>query len=171
MARVVVVNGPSSAGKSTLVAAAQPLLHRPFLALGLDLLLFGAALPRDVDGRIRDWPALRPGVLAGHRRAVRAFAEAGVDVITDVVLESQADADDWDRVLAGLDVLWVGLHAPLEELRRREQARGDRSVGDAERDHAVVHGFHAYDLELDSTDGVTECALRLAAAVGRTTQT
>lgn len=165
MVSVVVVNGASSAGKSTLVFAAQPLLPRPFLALGLDLLLFGDALPRDGDGRVRDWPSLRPGVLAGHRRAVRAFVDAGVDVITDVVLESQADADDWDDVLAGVDVLWIGLHAPANELRRRERARGDRPLGDAENDLGTVHTFHAYGLELDSTEGVDACARRLAEVV------
>jgi chloramphenicol 3-O phosphotransferase len=166
---VVVVNGASSAGKSTLVAAAQPLLPRPFLALGLDLFLFGEALPRDADGCLRDWPALRPRLLVGHRRAVRAFAEAGVDVITDVVTESQDDADDWDRALHGLHVTWVGLHAPLEELRRRERERGDRRSGDAERDLATVHAVHAYDLELDSGEGVQACARRLAAHVAAQT--
>lgn len=166
MASVVVVNGASSAGKSSLVVASQPLLPRPFLAFGLDLLLFGAALPRDAEGRLRDWPALRPGVLAGHRRAVRAFADAGIDVITDVVLESQEEADDWDGVLAGLDVLWVGLHASVDELRRRELARGDRPPGDAEQDLATVHTFHRYDLELDSADGVEVCAGRLADRLG-----
>ncbi len=165
VASVVVVNGASSAGKSTLVAAARPLLPRPFLALGLDLLLFGEALPRDLDGSLRDWSALRPRVLAGHRRAVRAFADAGVDVITDVVLETQQQADDWDDALQGLDVLWVGLHAPVAELRRRERERRDRPSGDAERDHAVVHTFHRYDLELDSTDGVESCARRLVDVV------
>lgn len=34
---VVVVNGASSAGTSTLVASAQPLVPRPFVAHGLDL--------------------------------------------------------------------------------------------------------------------------------------
>lgn len=162
---VVLVNGASSAGKSTLVEAALPLLPRPFLAHGLDLLLFGPALPRDGAGRLRDWPQVRPRLLAGHRRATAAYAQAGLDVVADVVLEEQADADDWDLALAGLDVLWVGLHAPLEELRRRESQRGDRPVGDAERDLLTVHGLHAYDLELDSTDGVEACARRLARAV------
>jgi len=165
VASVVVVNGASSTGKSTLVAAAQPLLPRPFLAFGLDLLLFGAALPLDTAGRVRDWTALRPGVLAGHRRAVRAFADTGVDVIPDVVLESQEQADDWDAVLVGLDVLWIGLHASVDELRRRERARGDRPVGDAEQDLRTVHTFHGYDLELDSAEGVEACARRLAARV------
>ncbi len=100
---------------------------------------------------------------------MRAVADAGVDVIADVVTESQDDADDWDRALHGLDVTWVGLHAPLEELRRRERERGDRRPGDAERDLATVHTFHTYDLELDSGEGVQACARRLAAHVAAQT--
>lgn len=161
---VIVVNGASSAGKSTLVSAAQPRMPRPFVAHGLDLYLFTAFLPRDGEGVVRDWPTLRPRVLDGFHRSLRGFADAGVDVLCDVVLESQAQADAMDAALADLDAFWVGLHASPDILRRRELARGDRPVGDAERDLATVHSFHRYDLELDSADGSVVCAERLAVA-------
>lgn len=155
---VVVVDGPSSAGKSTLVSAVQPLLPRPFVVHGLDAFLFGPFLPRDADGRVRDWPVLRPRVLDAHRRSVRALADAGLDVLVDVVLETQEQADALASALDGLDVLWVALTAPLDELRRRERARGDRAAGDAERDLLTAHTFRAYDLALDSGAGVAACA-------------
>ena len=84
---VIVVNGASSAGKSTLVAAVQPLLPRPFVAHGLDLYFFTAFLPRDGRGVVRDWPMLRPRVVDGFHRSLRGFADAGVDVLCDVVLD------------------------------------------------------------------------------------
>ncbi len=167
---VVVINGPGSAGKSTLVRAVQPLLPRPFLAFGLDLFLFGDVLPRDRSGRVRDWSGLRPVVLDGHRRAVRALADAGADVLVDVVVEDREQSDALDDALAGLDVFWVGLHAPAEEIERRERARGDRTLGEGVRDLATVHAVHGYDVELDSTLGVDACARQLVEAwVGRQT--
>jgi chloramphenicol 3-O phosphotransferase len=61
-------------------------------------------------------------------------------------------------------VFLVGVHCPLEELERRERARGDRGVGDARRDLETVHTFCAYDLEVDSTAPPEQNAARILAA-------
>ena len=40
-ATLIVLNGPSSAGKSTIIAALQELWHRPLFATGLDVYIAG----------------------------------------------------------------------------------------------------------------------------------
>ena len=55
------------------------------------------------------------------------------------------------QLLADVDVFFIGLHCPLAELERRERQRGDRREGEARQDHATVHTFGIYDMELDST--------------------
>ncbi len=147
----ILVNGPSSAGKSTLCRVAQPLLPRPFLHHSLDTVFFGDALPRDVSGRPRDWSALRPRVVEGFLRGLRGYLDAGVDVLCDYIIEDARGRDLLLDILDGVDVFWVGLHVPVEELERRERARGDREAGDARTDLATVHTFVPYDLELDGT--------------------
>ena len=57
---------------------------------------------------------------------------------------------DLVKLLADLDVFFVGVHCPLPELERRERERGDRRVGEARTDYRVVHSFAEYDLEIDS---------------------
>jgi len=161
---VIVVNGASSAGKSTLCRAAQPRLPRPFLHYGLDVVFFGDVLPRDADGGLRSWSSLRPRVVEGFFGSVRAFADAGVDVLTDIVVEDREGLRLIETTLAGLDVFWVGLHAPVEELERRERDRGDRGSGDARRDLETVHSFRSYDLDLDSTRGAEANAAALVDA-------
>lgn len=55
----------------------------------------------------------------------------------------------------------VGLRCPLEELERREAARGDRGNGDARRDARTVHTFCAYDLEIDCGSPVRDNVARV----------
>lgn len=161
--RVIVLNGASSAGKSTLCRALREALDTPFLWFPLDLFLDGDLLPRRRDGSFA-WAAQRENVLQGHLACLRGLAEAGNDVLTDVVFESQAQHNAWRAALADLSPFVVGVHCPLKELERRERARGDRRKGDARRDFEIVHSFGPYDLEIDSTLPPEENATRIAAS-------
>ena len=61
-------------------------------------------------------------------------------------------------------MLFVALHCPVDELNRRELARGDRPVGSAETDALTIHEGRRYDLELQTGDGVEENAAKVLAA-------
>ena len=179
---IVVLNGTSSSGKSTLAKALQDLLPKPALLVGIDTFVF--ALPRRfvndpahwaevfsyeyVDGVIdRVTPApLGDRLVRGLHRAVAALAEDGLDVVVDHVLLSQDWADDLAACVASYDVLRVGVTCPVDVLDEREAARGDRTVGQARAQHAVVHTFLDYDVVVDtSVDSPEECARRVAAQV------
>lgn len=161
---VIVVNGPSSAGKSTLCRSAQVKLPRPFLFHTLDTYFFGELLPRDEAGRPREWASFRPRLVDGFFRSLRAFALSDVDVISEMILEDASELARLEEELSGLDVFWVGLHAPVEELERRERERGNRVAGDARRDLRTVHGFRSYDLDLDTNRGVEANTAELVSA-------
>lgn len=161
--KLIVLNGASSAGKSTLCRAAREALDTPFLWFPLDIFLDGDLLPRRLDGAFA-WSAQRERVFAGHLACLRALAEAGNNVLTDIVFESGEQFAEWRRTLVGLDVFLVGVHLPLHELERRERERGDRRLGDAKRDLDFVHSFCAYDLEVDSSLSPEDNACRIAAA-------
>ena len=63
----------------------------------------------------------------------------------------------------------VGLHCPLDELERRELARGDRRIGQAKADFATTHVHCEYDIELNGMDdlGTSEAGLVTASGVQR----
>lgn len=147
---IILLNGASSAGKSTIAAALQAAADRPILRLSLDLFFFGSALPPMRDKGFA-WGPMKQRILAGYFPSLAAFARAGNDLVVDHVFESQTDFDDLVAALEGLDVFLVGVHCPIEELERRERERGDRRIGDARMDLATVHSFCRYDLEVDST--------------------
>jgi chloramphenicol 3-O phosphotransferase len=164
--KVIVLNGASSAGKSTLGRALQARLDAPFLGFSLDFLMFrDGVLPprRDPDGPF-SWREMRPAVFEGYFACLEALAGAGNNVLTDIVLESREQFERLSRALARFDAFVVGVHCPLPELERRERERGDRGAGDARRDARVVHTFTAYDAEVDGTEPPERNAERLAEA-------
>ncbi len=149
--KIILLNGASSAGKSTLARELQQTLPEPFWHFSFDHLRDSNALPM---ARIRsgdiDWSAMRPAVFDGFHRCLPALAEAGNNLIVDHIIENESWMSDLLKLLADLDVFFVGVHCPLRELERREHERGNRRVGEARTDYQQVHRFTEYDLEVDS---------------------
>ncbi|GEM_PF-412821 len=163
--RIILINGASSAGKSTLARALQQRLPEPFLHWSFDHLRTSDALPM---ARIRsgelDWAAMRPAVFDGFHRSLPALAGAGNNLIVDHIIEEQRWLADLVALLAPFDVFFVGVQCPLPELERRERERGDRRPGEARRDFDRVHRFTEYDLAIDATQPNEENVTRLIAA-------
>ncbi|MFF8790478.1 chloramphenicol phosphotransferase CPT [Streptomyces sp. NPDC015125] len=172
---VIVLNGGSSAGTSTLARALQETLPRPWLTFGVDT--FIGALPPALmtspdglvlapDGTVSVGPAFR-ALQAGWLHGIAAMARAGTGIILDeVFLDGGAGQDRWRRALDGLAVLWVGVHCDPGTAAARELARGDRVVGMATTQAALVHRGVRYDIEVDTTDtDPAVCARGIAAHV------
>lgn len=149
-ARIIILNGTSSAGKSTLAKALRERLDEPFCYYASDQLAEAGFRPIKDEGGDTDAPRERDRFFDGFHRSIAAFAEAGNDLIVEHIVEEASWADDLARLLSPFDVFWVGVHAPVEELERRECARGDRRAGEAVY-HLKTHGFVRYDLEVDTT--------------------
>ena len=159
---LILINGASSAGKSTLAHALQGALPAPFLHFSLDFFLFGdRVLPRTPQGKLRDWTTIRPQVFQGFNRCLPALLTAGNNLVVDYIIETPQMWSEFRTLLAGYDVFLVGLHCPVAELERRERARGDRVMGDARRDALTVHTFTAYDLELSCQTPLAHNVLRV----------
>ncbi len=150
--KIILVNGASSSGKTTLCKALQDALEEPFWHYSIDHFRSAGVLP---DARMRSgefaWQELREPFFEGFHRCLPALAEAGNNLIVEHIVESQAWMDRLVGLLDGFDVFYVGLHAPLEVLEERELARGDRRIGEAREDLGHIHAYGIYDLELDST--------------------
>lgn len=173
--QVIVLNGGSSAGKSEIVRHLQAVLPRPWLAFGVDSLI--EAMPRSMqatdagiefspDGAVDVGPefmALQSAWMEGIAAMVRAGAPV---IIDDVFLGAAATQRRWQRVLGGLDVLWVGVRCDSAVATERERARGDRIAGMAATQAKMVHEGVVYDLEVDTTHTASlTCAKIIAARV------
>jgi chloramphenicol 3-O phosphotransferase len=169
---VIVLNGPSSAGKTTLAAA----LQRRFAADGECWFVYAmddyfAKVPFDwvaagnhvgahaeegvvleiVDGafRMRMGPIGRQ-VLVAWRGAVGSAARAGLNVIADDVVLTEQEWRAWQVELDGLDTHWVRVQIALDVLEARERARRDRMPGHARAQYDHSYRYPTYDAEVDT---------------------
>ena len=157
--KIIIINGPSSSGKTTLALATQKQLDIPFLRFSFDLFLDNQVLPMD---QIRNgsfsWDSMRQSVFSGIHQCLPALAVAGNNLIFDHIIESKEWLKDLLQSISKLDVFFVGLHCSLPELERREAQRGNRRSGEARADFQTVHNITTYDLELNSENAVEENA-------------
>jgi chloramphenicol 3-O phosphotransferase len=97
------------------------------------------------------WRDLRPHFFEGFHRCLPALAAAGNNLIVEHIVETEAWMRRLLRLLSGVDVFFVGVHCPLQELERRELERGNRRQGEARADFETTHTFCRYDFEVLST--------------------
>ena len=186
--RVVVLNGASSAGKTTIATGfrdQRAAVADFWLLTGIDDVL--AKLPSEwmsagsdrggfsADGvRFERTPAgvtVRVGrvgrqLLRAYQAGVAAAARVGVNVIVDEVVIDKTSWDDWVVALAGLEVVWVGIRCSAEVAEDRNRVRGDRFLGLARAQTATAHLHTRYDFEIDTTtrtpaDAILELTRRL----------
>jgi len=143
--RIILLNGTSSAGKSTLAKGLRLQLEPQFHYYSSDQLDDAGFRPLDVDVRLN----CRQLFFEGFHSSIPAFAEVGVDLLVEHIVEEQSWADDLKVRLAPFDVFWVGVHAPVAEIERRERLRGSRQIGEGVY-HLKTHTFCKYDLEIDT---------------------
>ncbi len=176
MSNVILLNGCSSAGKTTLALALQNQLKEPYQHIALDQ--FRDGMP----GRVRglNSPAGDPGasglnvvpeerdgewvthirfgdygerVLAGMRRTVASLTELGCNVIVDDLLFKRAYLDDYVQVLNADKTWFIGVKCSLDVVHQREARRLGRFPGTAVSHYDQVHAHGApYDLEVDTSD-------------------
>ncbi|UVS79515.1 chloramphenicol phosphotransferase CPT family protein [Actinokineospora sp. UTMC 2448] len=160
--RIIFLNGVSSSGKSSIAAQLLSVLDTPYFAMSVDVINGLRAKERTLELGEDGIREVLVHTRAGFHRAVAGMAHAGNDVVMDHVLSEPWRLIDCLAVMNGLDVVLVGVHCDLEELRRREISRGDREIGQAEGQLAMVHAHGLYDIECDtSVLSARACALRI----------
>lgn len=179
-ARIILLNGPGSVGKTSVAQALQKITETPFLHVrGEDFLNMLPATHRDhpegtyyetlTEGG-RPSAVLRTGrhaqaVMSGMRHAVAAMAREGNNLIVDDAL-NEGGADAYVRLLASCRLYIVGLYAPLDVLEARESRRSDRRPGLARWQFERVHRGVNYDIGIDTaTDSPEACATTLKLAL------
>ena len=171
--QVVVLNGTSSAGKTSTALAfqeARSAAGECWIVIGIDDFLAklpkrwvevgawagasaadGARLDRDGDRATFHVGDICRRLMRAYRRSVAEIARAGINVVVDEVTLEEYEWADWSAALAGLPAIWVAVHCDVEVAVRRESARGDRAIGLVRGQAETVHRFPVYALELDTT--------------------
>lgn len=149
--RIILLNGVSSSGKSTLSKALVKKLPNYFHYSIDD---FDMVIERMED---RENQRLIPVPTENYfHRTIAMFSDSGINLVVDQILHNQETTRDCYETLKDYPVLFVGVDCPLEELERRELDRGDRTIGQAKGQLEYVHQQNEqYDVEVDTyRDGI-----------------
>jgi chloramphenicol 3-O phosphotransferase len=196
---VVLVNGASSAGKTSLCRGLQAAIAHPYLCIGFDDFVFtaparyyrGADTSQQSDqdqftsAGVRMVTTSPPGaprsvtavfgpvfqrLIDGMAPAVRGLVDAGNSIVFDHVLHDRRMYESLVNCFHGLDVFTVGVICPVEILEAREASRGDRVLGRARGLAELVHTFCRYDVVVDTGNtSPQECVDQVLEALARHT--
>ena len=175
MGKIILLNGCSSSGKTTLAVKLQQLLQEPYQHMALDQ--FRDGMPSRVRGL--NSPAGDPGasglnvvpaqqngkwvtqiqfgdygekVLKAMRRSIAGFAEMGCNVIVDDLLFKREYLEDYMSVLNPEKTWFIGVKCSLDVVLAREALRPGRFPGTAVSHYEQVHEHGlGYDLEVDTS--------------------
>lgn len=172
---VIIVNGTSAVGKTSIIKAFQAKQRRPWLSIGIDNFFVGVIPPKfyledrpehytvmhgvaseDAQGKLFTLHIGAEGqkIIKGMHRAIADYAREGNNVIVDYIKYDPAWIADLQKSLKGIKNFWVGVTASLEAIKQREKARGTSPEGHARSVYTTVHDGITYDLMLN-TDSMT----------------
>jgi len=166
---LILLNGASSAGKTTIARALQQLSSTPCFHAQIDA--FAKMLPPSEMGRcvLEASGAFAGKAVHAFHTAVVALVRDGETVIVDHVLgEDRLWVQDLIGMSSDIRVLVVGVHCDLPALCERERNRTDREGFEdiAVRQHHRVHDALCYDVEVDTTHaGPEDCARKILDAM------
>jgi len=188
---VIILNGASASGKSTIQSELQKLFPTPLVGIGLDTFfvnilpqrfVVGPRLPEDIDpelvmkgvvdyddqGNRLFYLMVGPvgdSIMHGMHHAIAAYAGQGINCVVDYITYKQEWIPDLCDALQGLTVYFVGVDCPIDVLEQREKARGRVFVeGHARSHYTTVHEYvnNMYDLRVDTgTADAITCAQRI----------
>ena len=145
--QVILLNGPSSSGKSTLSRVLQARIRQE---RGDD---FGIISIDDFMKLATDETIYEDDVYEINEDMCRAAAEILKDangVIIDHVITSERIYQQLLDLLGNFQIRTVHVSCPLEVLLQREQARGNRCIGSAEASYTCLYPREGYDLTVDN---------------------
>jgi chloramphenicol 3-O-phosphotransferase len=190
---VIILNGPSVSGKSSIQKEFQKLMMpNAWFKLGLDN-LFDNPMPEITTENISFWQhknAIRwiettkdatgnpvvtlfvgpegEKVALAMNSAIAAYAANGCNVIVDYISYEPAWLSDLEKKLKDFKTYYVAVQIPLEVLEQREATRSTSPKGHARSHYAMVYGTKKYDLTVHTdTMSATEIAQELKKMISK----
>ncbi|CAN5758977.1 hypothetical protein BH23CHL2_BH23CHL2_06780 [soil metagenome] len=189
---IILVNGTTSAGKSTIAKALQEVMDEPYFLSGPDHFQLsyppgyltitddpeitgdGVVAVYGVEGLqdVRFGPLARQ-VFAGVFGAMAALSDAGLNVIIDSALSEQWNLETAVSILHPYPAYFICIDISRATAETREQDRGDRGPGNVRYFYDRVYGLNdVYDLRVDAGENDPRtCAVTIKETVTTTEPT
>jgi chloramphenicol 3-O phosphotransferase len=182
--KLIVLNGTSSSGKTSIARCLQANWPTPLLYLALDTAIGMMPFAYTGSGLLaEEGYCLRPVSVNGetvvvyslgrHARFLNSnlvtmaegLSAAGYDVIIDHVITDDETMADLAKRVSNRPAFLIGIICEQDIAEERERSRGDRMIGLVAGQAPTVHsGVRPYDLIVDSSHATPE---QLAEAIHR----
>ena len=156
--RLILLNGTSSAGKTSIVNSLHAKLTEPYLNIGLDKFLnilpercFQQPQWNEIMGLSHTAGPLGHQLISGMHHSIAAMLKRGNSVIADHVMIERKWVEEAAELFSQFEAFWIGIRCPVEVIEQREKERKNRTLGSARLQFDVVHAWAEYDLEIDSS--------------------
>ena len=158
MAKLILLNGPSSSGKSTLSRAIKTKLG------GFEVVSIDDFMKISTEETIYEDDVFE--ISGDLCEAVLDMIKTAHGVIIDHVITSERIYTQLREMLKGYPLFTVHVECPLEVLIAREEARHNRCIGSAEASYTYLYPKNGYDLAVNTHSMTSqECAERILEAI------
>lgn len=157
--KCILLNGPSSSGKSTLAKSLQTYIEQNKKEK-YEIISIDDYLKMSVDSPIEEDDVFEISHYICERALEVLKADCGV--IIDHVITSERIYIQLLESLKEYNIIKVRVTCPLHELAKREMERKDRCVGSAEASYKYLYPEEGYDLTVNTfTFSTEECSQKI----------
>jgi chloramphenicol 3-O phosphotransferase len=156
--KIILLNGASSSGKTTIAHALRDVLSEPYHIVQIDAFL--EMLPNQSRPVTEDL-AFQASIILNT--TVKFLSDMGHNIIIDHVITSKQIFEAFAKIFKNYPVFMVKITCPIHEMLRREKARGDRVIGTSESSVPYIYPDEIYDIIIDTyVNSPEECAMNIA---------
>ena len=155
---IVILNGVSSSGKSTLAKIIQDRSAFPFYRLDIDdFILMAPEQFNDYDNK--DF-SVQYKFASKFFHVVKLYSDLGFDLIVPYMFFKNSESLlEFKELLCGYPLLIVNICCPVGELQRRENVRGNRKIGSAAEQLKLLETEFADSIAVNNYEKTNEnCA-------------
>jgi chloramphenicol 3-O-phosphotransferase len=149
---IIILNGVSSSGKTTLTKALQRAFDEHYFWIANDTFCYMCSEKFwDIDGE-----ATHNRAMMAMFHTIKTFSDLGYNVIVDHVfvdIDTVATLEKCIEILSDYKVYFIRVDCEIYELERREKQRGDRNIGQAKYQLDHIHKHNLYDYTVDTSYG------------------
>ncbi len=169
----ILLNGASSAGKSTLAKELQGILDEVYFNISIDQFISNgpeyffaddpwiyftdtpypyAPTPNLEETKFNKLIDSFPKIVSGFHNSIEALLKTGNNLIIDHGFHKLDWMNEFVTLLHEYDVFLISVFCGEDELVRREKLRGDRPIGMAIYQSKIVHREMLYDLIINTEE-------------------
>ena len=162
---IVILNGVSSSGKTSLARVIQNRSPIPFYRLDIDDFILMS--PEKFNDYENGDYSVQYAFASKFFYVVKLYSDLGFDLVVPCMIFKSSEAlENYKSLLNGYPVLTVNIICPEDELQRRELARGNRKTGSSSEQLKLLETDFDNGLTVNNyTNTNEECADTIVRAI------